>query len=276
MTRVLPMSVLLLAVLGGIFATPANGQVRPGSIIVQARDQTGGAVPGASVTITQTATNLTRSATTNHTGLVTFASVPPGMYSVRVSIPGFKEFVATGVAVPEGIDVRVNGLLTIGQITDTVTVTAGTAQLQTERAEVHTELPSTTLENVPVPIGRNYQNLFVLVPGISPPENMHSVAVNPARGLAFSSNGTTRNANSIRIEGAIANNLWLPHVAAYIPALEAIESVGVTTSTFDADQGAGGRHGGQRADQERHQPAARLGVRVFLQRGAEIAPLFPA
>ena len=69
---------------------------------------------------------------------------------------------------------------------------------------------------------------------------MHSVAVNPARGLAFSSNGTTRNANAIRIEGAISNNLWLPHVAAYVPALEAIESVGVTTSTFDADQGLSG------------------------------------
>ena len=96
------------------------------------------------------------------------------------------------------------------------------------------------LENLPVPVGRNYQNLFVTVPGISPPENMHSVAVNPARGLAFSSNGTTRNANAIRIEGAISNNLWLPHVAAYVPALEAIESVGVTTSTFDADQGLSG------------------------------------
>ena len=61
--------------------------------------------------------------------------------------------------------------------------------------------------------------------------------------MGFSSNGTTRNANSIRIEGAISNNLWLPHVAAYVPALEAIESVSVTTSTFDADQGLSGGMG---------------------------------
>src|SRR5262249_32221269 len=52
--------------------------------------------------------------------------------------------------------------------------------------------------------------------------------------------GTTRNANTIRIEGAIANNIWLPHVAAYVPALEAIETVAVTTSTFDADLGLSG------------------------------------
>ena len=121
-----------------------------------------------------------------------------------------------------------------------MTVSAAAAILQTDRAEVRTDIPAVQLENLPVPVGRNYQNLFVTVPGISPPENMHSVAVNPARGLAFSSNGTTRNANSIRIEGAISNNLWLPHVAAYVPALEAIESVGVTTSTFDADQGLAG------------------------------------
>ena len=80
-----------------------------------------------------------------------------------------------------------------------MTVSAAAAILQTDRAEVRTDIPAVQLENLPVPVGRNYQNLFVTVPGISPPENMHSVAVNPARGLAFSSNGTTRNANSIRI-----------------------------------------------------------------------------
>ena len=171
---------------------------------------------------------------------LTFNTVPPGTYEVRVNISGFKEFRTTGVRVSEDNVLRVNSLLEVGQVTDTVTVSAGTAVLQTDRADVRTEIPATQLENLPVPVGRNYQNLFVTVPGISPPENMHSVAVNPARGLAFSSNGTTRNANAIRIEGAISNNLWLPHVAAYVPALEAIESVGVTTSTFDADQGLSG------------------------------------
>src|ERR1700730_17431594 len=91
-----------------------------------------------------------------------------------------------------------------------------------------------------MPVGRNYQSLFVTVPGILPPENMHSVAVNPARGLGFTSNGTTRNANTIRIEGAIANNLWLPHVVAYVPALEAIDTVSVTTSTSYDDLGLEG------------------------------------
>src|SRR5688500_7587961 len=238
------MSMFRLSVLTLMFcavaAPPANAQVRYGSIVVEVTDQSGGAVPGADVTVTQSGTGLTRNGISNDVGLATLATLPPGSYEVKVSLAGFKEFVTSGVTVSEDSVVRVGSLLEVGQVTDTVTVTAGVAVLQTDRADVRTDIPTTQLENLPVPIGRNYQNLFVTVPGISPPENMHSVAVNPARGLAFSSNGTTRNANAIRIEGAISNNLWLPHVAAYVPALEAIESVGVTTSTFDADQGLSG------------------------------------
>src|SRR5688500_247439 len=238
------MSMFRLSVLTLMFcavaAPPANAQVRYGSIVVEVTDQSGGAVPGADVTVTQSGTGLTRSGVSNAVGLATLTTLPPGSYQVKISLSGFKEFVTSGVNVSEDSVVRVASVLDVGQVTDTVTVSAGVAVLQTDRADVRTEIPTTQLENLPVPVGRNYQNLFVTVPGISPPENMHSVAVNPARGLAFSSNGTTRNANAIRIEGAISNNLWLPHVAAYVPALEAIESVGVTTSTFDADQGLSG------------------------------------
>src|SRR5207237_8927767 len=95
-------------------------------------------------------------------------------------------------------------------------------------------------KNLPTPLGRNYENLLIMVPGLSPPTNQHSVAVNPSRGLTFSGVGTTRNSNSVRIEGAIANHTWLPHVNAYVPALEATEGVSVVNGSFDADQGLSG------------------------------------
>ena len=264
--------------LAGISWPPAlaHAQVRYGSIVVEARDPSGSAVPGADVTITETGTNRSRSGVTNSAGVVTFATIPPGTYSVRVNLTGFKEFVTTDVAVTEDTVMRVSSQLEVGQITETMTVSAAAAILQTDRAEVRTDIPAVQLENLPVPVGRNYQNLFVTVPGISPPENMHSVAVNPARGLAFSSNGTTRNANSIRIEGAISNNLWLPHVAAYVPALEAIESVGVTTSTFDADQGLSGGMSANVLIKSGTNVVSRLRVRVLLRRGAQVAALLPA
>jgi hypothetical protein len=218
----------------------ALSQVLSGALVVEVRDDSSAAVPGAEVTITQTETNWTRRGTTNETGRASFATVPLGTFSVRVTLSGFSESVTTDVRVTQDSVTRVRAALSVGQLTDTVTVSAGTAVLQTDRADVRTEIGATQLQNLPVPLGRNYQNLLVMVPGISPPENMHSVAVNPARGLGFNSNGTTRNANAIRIEGAISNNLWLPHVAAYVPALEAIETVSVVTSTFDADMGLSG------------------------------------
>jgi Carboxypeptidase regulatory-like domain/TonB dependent receptor len=236
--------VFALALLSALlaFGLPARAvaQVLYGSLVVEVRDQTGSAVPGAEVTITQTETNWTRSGTSNETGTATFSNVPLGTFSVRTALSGFKESVTTDVRVTQDDVTRVRTALTIGELSETLTVSSSTAILQTERADVRTEISSVQLQNLPVPPGRNYQNMFVMVPGISPPENMHSVAVNPARGLGFNSNGTTRNANAIRIEGAISNNLWLPHVAAYVPALEAIETVSVVTSSFDADLGLSG------------------------------------
>ena len=222
------------------FAPPAPAQVLYGSVIVDVRDDSGAAVPGADVTLVNTETNWTRQGNSADSGLATFATVPPGTFKITVSLSGFKEFVATNVSVKQNDVTRVSTMLVVGAMTDAITVTAEAEVLQTDRADVRAEIPSQQLSNLPVPVGRNYQNLFIMIPGVSPPQNMHSVAVNPSRGLVFSSGGTTQNANAIRIEGAISNNLWLPHVAAYIPALEAIDTVSVVTNSFDADEGLSG------------------------------------
>src|SRR5690349_8294189 len=108
LSRYLPRTTLLVGAMMCSFVSPINAQVRPGSMIVEVRDQTGGAIPGATVTITQAQTNLTRNGITNDVGLITFASVPPGTYSVRVTLEGFKEFVAQAVRVSEDAAVRVN------------------------------------------------------------------------------------------------------------------------------------------------------------------------
>src|ERR1700737_456811 len=179
MRKLTGLAVLLLL---ATWLPEARAQVLYGSLVVEARDQRGAALPGADVTITQTETGWTRSAPTSSVGVATFTTVPPGTFSVKVNLQGFKESLTNGVAVSEGSAMRVSSWLEVGQLSEAVTVTAGATVLQTERAEVRTELPANQLENVPMPVGRNYQSLFVTVPGISPPENMHSVAVNPARG----------------------------------------------------------------------------------------------
>ena len=224
-----------------LFSPPqAQPQALTGSMVGRVTDPSGAVIVGATVRITHRETNQSRTTVTTGSGTFDFQSLPSGTYEVVVTEEGFQTFSMSNVALAVDQVVRVDAQLSLGNVGEIVEVTAEGAVLQTDRADVRTEMSSTQLENLPVPIGRNYQNLLVTIPGISPPQNMHSVAVNPARGLAFSSGGTTRNANSIRIEGAITNNLWLPHVAAYVPALDAIETVSVVTSSFDADLGLSG------------------------------------
>src|SRR4029450_8949767 len=86
----------------------AHAQVRYGSIVVEARHPSGSAVPGPDVTITETGTNRSRSGVTNSAGVVTFATIPPGIYSVRVNLTGFHESVTTDVAVTEDTVMRVS------------------------------------------------------------------------------------------------------------------------------------------------------------------------
>ncbi|MBM3745075.1 MAG: TonB-dependent receptor [Acidobacteria bacterium] len=221
-------------------AGPAAGQVLYGSIVGHVSDPSNAAIPAAAVRVTHKETNQVRSGATNENGNFIFSTLPGGAYEVVISKDGFQTHTVGTVVVAVDQVVRVDAVLRVGAVTESIQVTGEAAALQTDRAEVRTEVVAAQLQNLPVPIGRNYQNLFILVPGITPPENNHSVAANPARGLGFHSNGATRNANSIRIEGAITNNLWLPHVAAYIPGLEAIEAVSVVTGSLDADQGLSG------------------------------------
>src|SRR4030095_89997 len=133
-------------ILFAVHAPLVHAQVLYGSLVVDVRDQSGAAVPGADVTITQTETGFTRSAVSSGVGVVTFPNIPPGTYAVKVNISGFKESLTTGVRVSEDSIMRVNAELSVGQLTDTVTVSADVAILQTDRADVRTEIPVTTLQ----------------------------------------------------------------------------------------------------------------------------------
>lgn len=163
-----------------------------------------------------------------------------GTYELIVSKQGFKSYTRSNVEVTLNNITRTDVSLEIGEVTETISVTADSVLLQTDRAEVRSELTSQKLLNLPIPPGRNYQQLFRTLPGITPPENAHSVPTNPSRALTYNVNGTNRSSNNVRIDGASQYNLFLPHVTAYVPSLEAIEAVNIVTNNFDAEQGLAG------------------------------------
>ena len=233
--------ICVLAVAGVcVLAHPANAQQLYGSIVGTVTDPSGAAVPDANVRATNTATGQVRETTTSGLGTYNLPALPAGMYDVAVSKNGFKSYESKGVSIAIDRVLRVDASLAVGATSETVQVTGEAPILQTDSAQVRDEIANTSVQNLPVPVNRNYQNLLVMVPGFSPPENQHSVAVNPSRGLVSSVNGTTRNSNNLRIEGASATNVWLPHVPAYVPGLEAIEEVSAVTNSADASEGLAG------------------------------------
>ncbi len=231
-------AILLLTALAG--PASVGAQVLYGSLVGNITDDTGGALPGATVTITQTETGASHEAVTDNSGAYRFSTVQPGTYTITVKLTGFRTFTRERVPVTLNSVTRVDAPLQVGQLSENVTVAAESPVLQTDRAEVRSELKSTELENLPVSMNRNYQYLFRVLPGFTPPAEAHSVPSNPSRALVFNVNGASRSSNNIRIDGVSTTNIWLPHVAAYVPALESLETVNVVTSSFDAEQGLAG------------------------------------
>ena len=185
-------------------ANPAYAQALYGSIVGTVTDASGAAIPGATVKVTHTETNQSRDARTNEAGGFSITTLPTGAYDVTVSHDGFQTYASRGLMVGVSGVVRVNAALEIGAITESVRVNAQAVTLQTDSAEVRSQIQTKSLEELPVPGNRNYQNLLIMVPGFSPPANQHSVSASPSRALTFSANGTSRNSNNIRIEGATA------------------------------------------------------------------------
>jgi hypothetical protein len=217
-----------------------RAQLLQGTISGTITDSTQAAIAGATVVARNEATNFVRETTTSEAGFYTLPDLPPGTYAVSVKAESFQAYTQTGVQVSVQTVTRVDAALTLGAVNQQVTVAAQANSLQTDRADVRAELGTLTLDNLPVPAGRNYQELFTTMPGVSPPTNSHSYVSNGTRSLQFSVNGSSVNASDTRVDGAGTRNFNATDVAQYIPSLEAIGNVNVSTNAFDADQSAGG------------------------------------
>ena len=223
-----------------LFAVPSHAQVLYGSLVGTVSDGTGAVVPGAEVSAINIATGLELATSTGGDGLFRIVNVQPGTYDLTVGSDGFRTHTEAGVTVTANAVARVDVELVLGQVTEQVTVEATLAQLQTEKADTRSEITQEAITSFPLPNFRNYQSLVNLVPGATPARFQNSILDTPARALSTNVNGTNRNNNVTRIDGAASINVWLPHHAGYIAPAETIEAVTITTGSGDAEQGLSG------------------------------------
>lgn len=217
----------------------ASAQVLYGSIVGTVTDQSGSVVQGAIVTATDTQTNEQRTATTNESGVYTLSTVPAGTYAVSIAKPDFGLFEATDIVLTINTTARVDAKLAVGTQKQTVTVSADTAQLETDRIDVHGNLSSEELQELPQAT-RTYEGLLGLLPGVAPPNPQFAGGGgtnNPDRSMAINVNGTSASGTAVSVDGVNAVNPWVQYYSTAVPSTDAIETVNTVTASSGADQG---------------------------------------
>src|SRR3989442_14664172 len=140
------------------------GQLTTGRITGTVTDQTGAAVPGATVTLKNTDTGISRTTQTQENGKYEALSLPAGSYEISASLSGFQTLVHTGVGLAVGQNVVVDFALRVGSVSEAVTVTGETAQVETTTATVSNLVDEKKVTDLPLN-GRDLTQLSFLQPG---------------------------------------------------------------------------------------------------------------
>ncbi|MFB3826778.1 MAG: carboxypeptidase regulatory-like domain-containing protein [Bryobacteraceae bacterium] len=221
------------------FAASLYGQAVSGSLLGTVTDSSGGAVPNAKVTITETSTGISRSMQTNASGNYVFPTLEPGTYRVAVELTGFRTAVKEGVNLLVNTTVRADLTLQPGAVSESVTVMAEVPILQTDRSDTGRKIEAVQIANMPLGYSRNFQSLLNLVPGATRSFQPHSEFFNSQGSLTTQVNGVNRLANNVQFEG-VDNNHRTGLLTVLIPPIEALETVDVSTSNYEAELGRAG------------------------------------
>jgi hypothetical protein len=230
-------------VLGTLFLVACSSIVSAqdsGSISGTVRDNTGAIIPNASVAISNSAEGIDRKTTTNGDGDYLVAGLPRGDYDVTISSTGFKKFEEKGVVLRVASKVRVDALLSVGEITTAVEVLGGSvAQVETDSSELAGTVTAKQISQL-VLNGRNFTQLVTLVPGVSNQTGQDEGTVGVYGSVAMSINGGRTEYNNWEIDGGDNMDNGSNGTLNVYPNVDAIAEVQVLTSSYGAQYGRNG------------------------------------
>ena len=198
-------------------------------------DDSGAAVPGATVTATDQATNVAYTGISNEAGNYTVSSLPVGTYIVKVELSRFKTSATKPIQMEAKQIVRLDFKLALGAVEETVEVTSETPVLQTETATVGQVISGTTLSALPLN-GRNTGQLSLLLTGVVTPNPSSFTAIRNFGGGRPFVNGNREQTNNYTIDGVDMNES-IDNLVAYQPSPDALAQISVETNNYAADTG---------------------------------------
>jgi hypothetical protein len=163
----------------------------------------------------------------------------PGVYRVSVEQAGFRTAVKDKIDVLVNTTVRADLTLQPGAITESITITADAAMLQTDRSDTGRKIEAVQLQSLPLTYNHNFQSMLNLVPGTTRAFQPHSEFFNSQGALTTQVNGVAREGNNVQFEG-VDNNQRTGLLTVLIPPMEALQTVDVSTSNYEAELGRAG------------------------------------
>ena len=252
LVRVMMCGLFLLFALG-----TANAQFKAG-LQGTVTDSSGGLVPEAKITLTETETGKTQEATSNDEGFYRISALAPGKYTVTIEKPGYKKTVLENVTVGAENMQGLNILLEIGDVTASVTITEeATSQLETENGNVAKDITAAEIKRLPQ-AGRDPYELARLTPGIfgdsarsgngnasglpnagsdTGPGASNNSIFQAENQPQISANGQRISANNFQIDGVSVNSLTHGGAAVVTPNQESVKEVQITSTSYSAEDG---------------------------------------
>src|SRR5689334_18634834 len=220
-----------------ICALPAVAQFESATLSGVVTDAADAVVSGAAIRAINEGTNIEAAATTDDVGRFVFTSLKPGSYRVTATAKGFKESVSSGIVLQVNQAARLDIKLTVGNVTERVTVNAEAPLLETETASRGAVIDHTKMVELPLN-GRDYNQLALLSPGVlAPTPRLQSVGF---RGV-FNVNGNRAFQNAFQLDGvdntSYSNSFRGLNVQVIQPSVEALQEFKIQTNAYSAEFG---------------------------------------
>src|SRR5437870_13484476 len=236
MSKKLGQALLFLLGIGLLVGVHAQTSTS-GNLSGNVRDPKGSAVPKAEVVIEQEGTGVSRTVTSDDNGFYSAPSLPAGVYTVSTAPQGFKKSVATGVELHVTENKVVNLDLQVGEMSETVTVSSDAAPIETRSGEVSSLVSEKQVTELPLN-GRNYAQLVLMAPGVSPTNDNFSTRGTGLDSLVGASvNGNGSNQNIWTVDGVNNMDVGANQTLLVYPSIDSIQEFRVERNSFSAEFG---------------------------------------